>query len=93
MYIGTATGVVSVAAVRRKTEPELGMWDTLNAVSGAPWKKTPGAFSGKVVKFQRQGIPLREAVVSSHCQCSQQFSVYAMSVSVQVWDSINMGRL
>ena len=42
MYIGTATGVVSVAAVKRKTEPELGMWDRLNAVLGAPWKKTPG---------------------------------------------------
>ena len=43
MYIGTATGVVSVAAVKRKTEPELCVWDRLNAVLGAPWKKTPGA--------------------------------------------------
>ena len=49
--------------------------------------------SEKVMKYQQQGIPLRKAVVSSHYQCSQQFSAYAMSVSVQVWESINMGRL
>ena len=60
MYIGTATGVVSIAAVKRKTEPELGMWDRLNAVLGAPWKKTPGAFSEKVMKYQQQGTPIAE---------------------------------
>ena len=46
--------------------------------------------SEKVVKFQQQGIPLREGGGE---QPLPVFLVYAMSKSVQVRESINLERL
>ena len=35
MYIGTVTGLVRGAAIKRKTEPQRFVWDVLNAIVGA----------------------------------------------------------
>ena len=99
MHIGTATGVVRAAAIKLKTEPELFLWDVVNAVVGEPWKAIPRA--------HRQGDEVPTAMypiadVSSEQPQSLQPAVRsgqggvlgrAKSTSVQVWKSTYMGRL
>ena len=61
MFIGIATGVVVAAAINRKTETERLVWDVLNAVVDAPWKRTTRA------QHQQQGFPLKRAVARNQC--------------------------
>ena len=98
MYIGTATGVVRAAGIKRKTEPARCVWDLLIAVMGAPWKPTLQEHNVSEMKYQQPGVPWQRAVASSHYQCSQQcaaanaeFSAHAKGTSALVWRSRNLG--
>jgi hypothetical protein len=69
MYLGTSTGVVRAAAVKRKTQNQRFEWAELNAVVGSPRKPTPGPDpqTAATARCRWLGIPLRPVEASRRC--------------------------